>query len=273
MELQFGQYRLKPAERQVLGPKGVLDVSARSFDLLVLLLGRPDEVIRKTELFDAAWPGLVVEENTLQVHISALRKALGVGMIMTVHGQGYKYTGPRPIADGEATSPTDAAAQPVVFMSGTKSPPVTGGCLCGEIRYRITQAPQDTVVCHCRMCQKFSGSAFTIGSVYSTDAVVFSKGEVKYFKSSPFAERGFCATCGSSISYRPLQPAVSPEWEGWLMIECGTLDNPTAIVPTWELGVESQMPWLELRLGHRRVRCQDAPDLVEAWAAHNLPVP
>ena len=56
-----------------------------------MLLERPDEVIGKTELFDEVWPGMVVEENTLQVHVSALRKALDTGMIVTVHGRGYKY--------------------------------------------------------------------------------------------------------------------------------------------------------------------------------------
>jgi TolB-like protein len=97
MDLQFGQYRLKRAERQLLGPEGPVELSARSFDILALLLGRPDEVIGKSAIFDAVWPGLVVEENTLQVHISALRKALDTGMIMTVHGRGYKYAGPEPL--------------------------------------------------------------------------------------------------------------------------------------------------------------------------------
>ena len=98
MDLQFGHYRLKRRERQVLGPQGPVDLSARSFEILALLLARPDEVIGKAELFEAVWPGLVVEENTLQVHISALRKALDADMIMTVHGRGYKYAGPRPVA-------------------------------------------------------------------------------------------------------------------------------------------------------------------------------
>jgi TolB-like protein/DNA-binding winged helix-turn-helix (wHTH) protein len=98
MDLEFGKYRLKRAERLLLGPKGPVDLSGRSFDILTMLLERPDDVIGKTELFDAAWPGLVVEENTLQVHVSALRKALDPGMIMTVHRRGYKYAGPRPIA-------------------------------------------------------------------------------------------------------------------------------------------------------------------------------
>ena len=96
MDLEFGNYRLKRAERLLLGPKGPVELSARSFDILAMLLERPDEVIGKTELFDAVWPGVVVEENTLQVHISALRKLLPAEMIVTVHGRGYKYAGPKP---------------------------------------------------------------------------------------------------------------------------------------------------------------------------------
>ncbi len=110
MDLQFGHYRLKRTERQVLGPQGPVELSARSFDILTLLLERPDEVIGKAELFDAVWPGLVVEENTLQVHVSALRKALDAGMIMTVHGRGYKYAGPRPVAKSDGSGPSDPAS-------------------------------------------------------------------------------------------------------------------------------------------------------------------
>jgi TolB-like protein/lipoprotein NlpI len=96
MDVDFGNFRLKRTERLLLGPTGPVELSARSFDILALLLEKPDEVIGKTELFDAVWPGLVVEENTLQVHISALRKLLPAGMIVTVHGRGYKYAGPKP---------------------------------------------------------------------------------------------------------------------------------------------------------------------------------
>jgi TolB-like protein len=96
MDLQFGQYLLKRDERQVLGPEGVLELSARSFDILAVLLDRPDQVVGKSDLFDAVWPGQIVEENTLQVHMSALRKSLPSGMITTVHGRGYKYAGPQP---------------------------------------------------------------------------------------------------------------------------------------------------------------------------------
>ena len=121
MDLEFGNYRLKRAERLLLGPKGPVDLSARSFDILAMLVERPDEVIGKTELFDAVWPGLVVEDNTLQVHISALRKVLSAEMIATVHGRGYKYAGPKPFgATEQAPAPPrpSIAVLPFDNMSG-----------------------------------------------------------------------------------------------------------------------------------------------------------
>jgi len=121
MDLEFGNYHLRRAERLLLGPKGPVELSARSFDILATLLERPDEVIGKAELFDAVWPGVVVEENTLQVHISALRKLLSAEMIVTVHGRGYKYAGPRPFeASAEAPAPLrpSIAVLPFDNMSG-----------------------------------------------------------------------------------------------------------------------------------------------------------
>lgn len=277
MDLVFGKFRLRPSERQIFGPEGALELSARSYDILALLLAKPDQVIAKSDLFDTVWPGLVVEENTLQVHVSALRKALGAGMIMTVHGRGYKYVGPPPEIEtpspGTALPTMTDRLHPMLDRTGSKKVPVTGGCLCGEIRYRITEAALDTCFCHCRMCQKFSGAPFTVGSTYASDAVIFTKGAPRYYASSPFAERGFCPTCGASLTYRPRKPAVSPDWDGWTLIYTGCLDNPTPNVPTWHLGVESQMPWLDLGQSQLRVRCQDSPDIVEAWSAFDLPVP
>jgi predicted ATPase/DNA-binding winged helix-turn-helix (wHTH) protein len=96
MELVFGDYRLKIRERELIGPAGSVGLSGRAFDLLRALLAEPDALLDKDALFAAAWPGMIVEDNTLQVHMSGLRKALGTGYIATVHGRGYKYVGPRP---------------------------------------------------------------------------------------------------------------------------------------------------------------------------------
>jgi predicted ATPase/DNA-binding winged helix-turn-helix (wHTH) protein len=110
MDLVFGDYRLKNRKRELVGPAGPVALSARAFDLLRALLAAPDALLDKDALFEAAWPGLIVEDNTLQVHMSALRKALGTGYIATVHGRGYKYVGPRPSAPDagqpDATEPS-----------------------------------------------------------------------------------------------------------------------------------------------------------------------
>ena len=126
MDVDFGNFRLKRTERLLLGPKGPVELSARSFDILALLLERPDEVVGKAELLDAVWPGVVVEENTLQVHISALRKLLPAEMIVTVHGRGYKYAGPKPLASAEAIATTQPsiAVLPSTTSAATRSPPI-----------------------------------------------------------------------------------------------------------------------------------------------------
>ncbi|MFO0993298.1 MAG: winged helix-turn-helix domain-containing protein [Hyphomicrobiales bacterium] len=96
MDLQFGPYLLKRRERQLAGPAGPLELSVAAFDILCELLDHAGAVISKNSLLETVWPNAIVEENTLQVHVSALRKALEPGMIETVHGRGYKYAGPEP---------------------------------------------------------------------------------------------------------------------------------------------------------------------------------
>ena len=121
MDIRFGSYRLRRRERCLDGPDGRVDVSGRSFDLLDALLRQPNQPVSKAELFDAVWPGLVVEENTLQAHISNLRKLLGASIIVTVHGRGYKYAGPHPMPVGdEGTSPATPPLAPMIFTPDRK---------------------------------------------------------------------------------------------------------------------------------------------------------
>ena len=70
-DLAFGSFRLKRQQRLLSGPDGPVELSARAFDLLVVLLDHPGEVVSKDALFAAVWSGVVVEENTLQVHVSS----------------------------------------------------------------------------------------------------------------------------------------------------------------------------------------------------------
>jgi TolB-like protein len=118
MDIRFGELRLKTRERQLLGPTGPIELGDRSFDILLALLSRPNELVEKSALFDTVWPGIVVEENTLQVHVSALRKALGRDLIATVHGRGYRYAGPAPVgvARADPSAQESIARKPVVAV-------------------------------------------------------------------------------------------------------------------------------------------------------------
>ena len=97
MDLEFGEFKLLRQQRQLAGPNGEIEIGGRSFEILAVLLDHANSTVSKNDLLDEVWPGVAVEENTLQVHVVALRKALGAGMIATIHGRGYKYVGPLPV--------------------------------------------------------------------------------------------------------------------------------------------------------------------------------
>ena len=90
--LRFGPFELQPQQRRLLRDGAPVVLGARAFDVLAALVLRRERVVTKAELLDLAWPGLVVEENNLQVQISALRKLLGPQAISTIPGRGYRFT-------------------------------------------------------------------------------------------------------------------------------------------------------------------------------------
>jgi len=112
---RFDRCELHPAERRLLVDGQTAALGGRAFDVLMALVERRGRVVAKDELLDAAWPGMVVEENNLAVQISTLRKLLGGAVIATVAGRGYQFTGelqplepmpPAPAASGAAPAPT-----------------------------------------------------------------------------------------------------------------------------------------------------------------------
>ena len=88
---RFGRFELEPDARQLLADGRPVALGQRAFDLLVALIERRDRLVGKKELLDVVWPGLVVEENNLQVQVSQLRKLLGPQAIATVPGRGYRF--------------------------------------------------------------------------------------------------------------------------------------------------------------------------------------
>ena len=135
--------------------------------------------------------------------------------------------------------------------------PIAGGCLCGAIRYEAREPPSDANYCHCRMCQRTSGAPAVASVTFARQAFQFTKGEPKHYKSSSFAERGFCSDCGSSLTYIPLAPA----WSGMIFVWTGTLDRPQDAPPKWHTGIESQVSWFNVEDDLPRLATEDNPDV------------
>jgi predicted ATPase/DNA-binding winged helix-turn-helix (wHTH) protein len=102
----FGRFVVQPGARRLLVDGEPARLGARAFDVLMALIERRERVVSKNELFERVWPGLVVEENNLQVHISSLRKILGPTVIATIPGRGYRFTA----APEDAALPAPEAA-------------------------------------------------------------------------------------------------------------------------------------------------------------------
>ena len=142
--------------------------------------------------------------------------------------------------------------------------PVTGGCLCEAVRYKADVNLGEAFYCHCKTCQKTSGAPAAVGVMVKPDTLIFTKGDPKYFQSSPIGSRGFCPHCGSRLNW------VSPDRADWTVVWTGSLDEPERAIPTSHISIESKLPWYEVADKHPRTRTEDDTDLTDAWAGAGL---
>jgi len=113
---------------------------------------------------------------------------------------------------------------------------LTGGCQCGAVRYRLTMAPENVHVCHCRMCQKAVGGPFAVICPVLKSEFHITRGTMSHFISSNVARRGFCGQCGTPLTFEyPDAPDIG--------ILGGTLDNPDLAPPVVQYGNESRRTW------------------------------
>jgi hypothetical protein len=120
---------------------------------------------------------------------------------------------------------------------------ITGGCLCGAVRYIAEANPASTIICHCRDCQKFGGSAFAALVPVSKEKVTIN-GRLKTF-SSPGGSgkpllRHFCPECGSSVAE---EPGIRP---GLLVLTVGTFDDPRMAQPARENFRDDAWSWVQV---------------------------
>ena len=137
---------------------------------------------------------------------------------------------------------------------------VTGGCMCGKVRYTAEIDDHDAYLCHCRMCQRSSGNV-SLAMKGVARAQVRWQGEPDYYRSSPFAHRGFCARCGTSLTFEYTDGS-----SGNMDLILGTFDDPEPFVPKHHFGAESMhRAWLDTT-GLPEMRSEDYAPLQERWA-------
>ena len=151
-ELTFAHFVLRAHERQLLANGNRVTLGARAFDVLCALVDRAGELVSKTQLFELVWPGLIVEENNLQVHISTLRKLIGAELIATIPGRGYRFTAnvtkhgsQWPVAAAAAPLPVSTARSvavlPFVNLSDDQEQEYFSDGLAEDIISKLTRSP------------------------------------------------------------------------------------------------------------------------------------
>lgn len=97
---------------------------------------------------------------------------------------------------------------------------LSGGCLCGAVRFELRPPVRPVVACHCGQCRKWSGHYVAATAARPENFVLLKEEELRWFRSSPEAERGFCGICGGSLFWRPADKSR-------IAVMAGTLDGKT----------------------------------------------
>lgn len=112
----------------------------------------------------------------------------------------------------------------------------TGGCQCGAVRFRVEGELGRASICHCRMCQKAFGSFYGAYVSMKAEQVTWTRGQRKLFASSDIVSRGFCADCGTQLTF---------EGAGFFDLTIGSFDDPTDIAPTLQIGLDAKLPYVD----------------------------
>ena len=145
-----------------------------------------------------------------------------------------------------------------------------GGCTCGSVRYRVSPKPLIVHCCHCRGCQKNSGSAFAINALYEADLVTVLSGEIEEITvptpSGTGQDIARCAACKVAVwsNYNmggPLRKFIR-------FIRVGTLDEPDQLPPDVHIYTCSKQPWVSLPNGDPTA--DEFYDIKSTWSEGSL---
>ena len=123
-----------------------------------------------------------------------------------------------------------------------------GGCLCGAVRYRIAEPAKFASMCHCRSCRLATGAPAAAFVGVGAGRFEVLAGERTIYASSPGVRRGFCRTCGTSLTFE------GEAWAGEVHIYTATLDEPAAFPPTAHTYTVDRIPWFDPDDGLPRLR-------------------
>ncbi|HEX8578170.1 MAG TPA: GFA family protein [Allosphingosinicella sp.] len=134
---------------------------------------------------------------------------------------------------------------------------MTGGCACGRVRFEAQVEDDDAYLCHCRMCQRSTGSVSIAFKTLRKDAVTWSHAP-DWYVSSPIARRPFCGTCGTSLGF------AYPDSEK-MDLTVASFDDPARFRPRHHFGAESMhRAWLDTT-GLPETRSDEYQPLTDRW--------
>lgn len=137
---------------------------------------------------------------------------------------------------------------------------MTGGCACGRVRYSVPIQDDDAYLCHCRMCQRVTGSISIAFKTVRYEDVAW-EGEPDWYPSSPIALRPFCRECGTSLGFRFKEGSENMD------LTVASFDDPSRFRPRHHFGAESiQRAWLNTE-GLPEKRTDSYRPLVDKWIA------
>jgi hypothetical protein len=119
--------------------------------------------------------------------------------------------------------------------------PVTGGCMCGAVRYEVIGKPMEIGDCHCHSCRRHTGAPVVIFVMFEANNVRFVGRERSIYNSSPGVKRAFCSNCGTPLSWEG-------NHEGHEIIEfhISTFDKPDDFVPDRHWYHDERITWFDV---------------------------
>ena len=146
---------------------------------------------------------------------------------------------------------------------------MTGGCMCGAVRYETAGESFGINHCHCKSCRKHNGAAVVTLAGFKADQVTFSGDERKIYESSPGVGRAFCGKCGTPLTWEGGGDDLGPIFE----LHISTFDNPDALVPTAHAFYPERIPWFDIADNLPRYEgfADDSPPLRHGPVSDGLP--